>query len=154
MRYNSIAVFLTLWSEFLSDTFCCILAWPLSVDYLVTYGCTFMCAPFFLWLAPSTLACFNTLSSFSLFYWSLFFFIICLPLRETYIVFPSVYVCPSVRPSVRKQHCSTLSLRHIPQCDYPILPKCTYSSLVSKQQIAFDYFYSMCDALPGFLLFK
>ena len=27
--------------------------------------------------------------------------IICLPLRETYIVFPSVYVRPSVRPSVR-----------------------------------------------------
>ena len=26
--------------------------------------------------------------------------IICLPLRETYIVFPSVYVCPSVRPFV------------------------------------------------------
>ena len=27
--------------------------------------------------------------------------VICLPLRETYIVFPSVYVRPSVRPSVR-----------------------------------------------------
>ena len=45
---------------------------------------------------------------------------------------------------VNKQDCSTLSIRHIPQCDYPILPKCTYSSLVSKQQIAFDYFYSLC----------
>ena len=30
----------------------------------------------------------------------LFTIIICLPLRETYIVFPSVYVRPSVRPFV------------------------------------------------------
>ena len=58
--------------------------------------------------------------------------------------FSGVSAAAPVSTTLNKQHCSTFSIRHIPQCDYPILPKCTYSSLVSKQQIAFDYFYSMC----------
>ena len=40
-------------------------------------------------------------------------FIICLPLRETYIVFPSVYVRPSVRASVRPFVCNAFLVRAI-----------------------------------------
>ena len=36
---------------------------------------------------------------------TLAYLIICLPLWETYIVFPSVYVCPSVCPSVTLPLC-------------------------------------------------
>ena len=39
--------------------------------------------------------------------------IICLSLRETYIVFPSVFVRPSVKPSVRQFVCNAILVRAI-----------------------------------------
>ena len=69
-----------------------------------------------------------------------------LSLMDFFSKFSGVSAAALVLTTLNKQHCSTLSIRHI-------LPKCTYSSLVSKQQIAFD-FYSLCRcfARMSFLL--
>ena len=49
-----------------------------------------------------------------MFVWTLrVIFLLCLPLRETYIVFPSVYVRPSVRASVRPFVCYAFLVRAI-----------------------------------------
>ena len=69
--------------------------------------------------------------------------IICLLLRETYIVFPSVYVCPSVRASVRLSVTLTLSEPISPRTfrakNLQKIPKIIYLLKLCNKKLKFNF---------------